>query len=785
MTTFEYTARSHIRKPPMSVVLFNPNAVATVLWTLFTPFAALGYLIPPVLLLAFGICLGNWHILTDDIRRVFFSISFLQSLVLGMLTSNLLGKTAQAIVMVGEGIPPQQFGIRLLFGVLPRFFISNGQIRSLPFDRQRPCYAAPLLTRLMMFAGGIALWSILRTSGSGLANVMLAFGITGLGAFVFTANPIWRADGYRWVTAYFRMPQLRENAFGLLQLYVTERRRPEAMPATQARNLVLYAVASITYTAFLIGTVTSSIAISLEAQFRGTGVVIFALILAMALLFFLSIAGRRRDRAQNRATRKEQRMAQTQNKAMVPPQAPAPITPRSSPLMRSDKEFKRVTRDLPPEETAREAGAPDPDLEAILTPPSPAIPPEDDALFDLFDEGLAEDMPNEDQASTGPKSVPVPPPPAVRHGQETTVAPARPASQIDTILKPSMPRKARPSLWRRLLIWVVLLGGLYYLGQQPYPFTVGGEFIIQSVERTQVRARTDGEIIQLNASEGDWVRTGTTLAVLSKWDEERDIEVLSAELARQQAELTTLTAGPKAEEISLAEQVRAAADAELTAAAAALARAEQLFSSGTIARTALDEARTQMLIATADLEQAEAALALLKAPVLDSEIEAARAAIRRTEGELQFKQLQLEHTNIKAVTDGQIVSDLSGVSVGTFLREGDLFAELADNRTVLAEIEVPETEIDEVTPGATVALRPWSTPDREIEGVVKRVAPAAEERAFGRIIRVTVEVPNESGTLAGNMTGFGKIAVDERPAWRVFTRVFVRFFEVEIWSWLP
>lgn len=349
------------------------------------------------------------------------------------------------------------------------------------------------------------------------------------------------------------------------------------------------------------------------------------------------------------------------------------------------------------------------------------------------------------------------------------------------------PRTSRParSRLRAALIWAVLLVGLGAVAMSPYPFSVGGEFVVQPVERSQVRSRTDGEITALFATEGDWVERGKVLATLSRWEVSRDIAVLQAELARQRAELATLTAGPKPEEVALAQQAVAAAEAGFTSAREDLARKQQLFERGTIAQTALDEARTDFALASAELERSKAALDLVRTPALQSEVDAARAAIDRIEQDLAFAELRLDHTEIRAVAKGQIVSTLTGISVGTYLREGDLFAELADNRTVLAEIEVPETEIDEVEIGAQVTLKPWSAPDAHLSGTVMRRAPAAEEREFGRVTRVIVEVPNPRGTLAGNMTGHAKIEVDERPAWQVFTRAFIRFFEVEVWSWLP
>ena len=802
------------------MIFGNPTPVLLVIEPIWASIRWLRYLVLPLVLVAGYAASRNWTELGDSMSRVFATLSFAQSMLLGLLTTNFLGRTAKAVALTGYGLPPHQFGIRLLFGIIPRFYYSSRGIRSLPFPDQRRCYSAALLMRLFLFGTGVLGWTILYRNGSFLAELSLAFGITGLTVFLFTANPIWRADGYRWVTAFFERPKMRSQGQKLLWMAITRRKRPDAMPAGEARLLILFALASIIYMALFVWVILSTAAIMLEAQFNGTGVVMFCLIIGIAFFYMSSMRAGQKKRKEARAKAREAAVMASQS-------APASYTLRSAPVIPETETRllnkapepirKDPDRETPVEDAPDATPKVDLDLEAILPAAGAAAAAEaqaDDELLRLLDETLDAPLPTDEARDGGPDGAPdsqddrdakAPPPlppakiatvPArvedralAPRPAPPTPAPAqtdiRPSDQLDRVLGVGTAKRKKPSLLRRLIIWSVLIGILVVAGLRPYSFTVGGEFIVQPVARTQVRARTDGEIIERRVQEGDWVSTGTVLAVLSTWDEERDISVLSAELEKQRADLATLTAGPKTEEVLLSQQSLAAAAAEKAAADEELARAQQLFQSGTIARSALSDAETRNLIAAANLERAEAALALLQAPVLQSELDAARAAIARTQEQLNFYNLKLEHTNIRAVSDGQIGSPLGAVSVGAFLKEGDLFAEMADSRVVLAEIEVPETEIDEVDLGLEVTLKPWSAPTTSLIGTVQRIAPAAEEREFGRIMRVIVEVPNPDGTLAGNMTGFAKITVDERPAWRAFTRVFIRFFQVELWSWLP
>ena len=332
---------------------------------------------------------------------------------------------------------------------------------------------------------------------------------------------------------------------------------------------------------------------------------------------------------------------------------------------------------------------------------------------------------------------------------------------------------------------MIVLGLLIFGLTRPYSMEVGGEFFIQPLDRAEVRARTDGEIVQVNVEEGDWVEANEILAVLSNWDEKRDVAVRKAEISRLEAELESLVEGPKPTEIAVAQQRVSTALIQLEIAATALGRQEQLLESGVISDSRVEDARANHRLAEAEVAEQQSNLELVSEQATPHEIASAKADISRNLEDLKFAELKLEQTYIRATVSGQIVSTMADVPIGTYLPEGGLFAELEDNRIVVAMIEVPETSIEDVNLDAKVEMRLWSDTGTSVYGTVKRLAPRAEERDFGRVVRVNVEVPNPDGKLNGNMTGQAKIDAGVYPAWVVFTRLIVRFFDVEVWSWVP
>lgn len=416
-----------------------------------------------------------------------------------------------------------------------------------------------------------------------------------------------------------------------------------------------------------------------------------------------------------------------------------------------------------------------------VVPPAPLAPTRDDDLSSLFDTDtdfdgepiVLQQQPRHRRQQFQPQQ------------QPSTAPQSDGMDHLDKVLKIGAARQTTLGKWRARLIWLALLGGLIYVGLLPYPFEVGGDFVVQPLDRSEARTRTDGEIITMAAAEGDWVKEGDILAVLSNWDEKRDVALNQADDAKLRADLATLTNGARPEEIKVVEQSLASAELQVSVAQKNLDLLNELLVSGTVSKKVVQDSENVHALAVAARDEAAAKLALVGSGAQQTEVDSLMAAISRNSEELKFSNLMLEYTNVRAPAAGQIVSSLSEVPVGAFLPKGGLFAELEDNRVVIAEVEIPETSIDEVVIGANAELRLWSDPEDSLFGTVQSIAPRAEQRDFGWIIRVEVQVQNPDGKLAANMTGFGKISAAERPTWQAFSQALVGFFKIELWSWVP
>lgn len=226
-------------------------------------------------------------------------LHLLFKLVFGLFFINLFSKLAQGLTCVRCGGRADQFGIRLAYGVIPRFFVGK-RLQGLSREQRLWVPASALLTKLALFVFGILLWRLTLETGGTLGSYGFVVGHMALGAFLFTANPLWRADGYVWLTHFLRMPRLRERAFRVLGLYLRGRRPPAGLSAGEKYGLLGYAVASAAFVLVVVGLVLLIVAIRLELRFQGVGVVLFLVLAASVARWSLVRLARQRERSGKR-----------------------------------------------------------------------------------------------------------------------------------------------------------------------------------------------------------------------------------------------------------------------------------------------------------------------------------------------------------------------------------------------------------------------------------------------------------------------------------------------------
>ncbi len=305
------------------------------------------------------------------------------------------------------------------------------------------------------------------------------------------------------------------------------------------------------------------------------------------------------------------------------------------------------------------------------------------------------------------------------------------------------------------VFWAVALSALVAVAFLPYRYHAAGAFEILPAQRIRVTVRTAGEIQQVLVREGEWVKANQPLAKLSADDQQREITITRAELDRAKAQLAQFGDKSKA----TTEKSDPGLDALNRSIADALGDDP-------------DSAGAKKDAAGADYFQTQAE-------------RAARAEVERLTHKLAYERDQLADTTVRAPADGRVVTQNVHLLTGTYLRRGGELLSLADTRTLEAQIDVPEADIGLVKVGDEVHARPWSDENLDLTGKVTDIAPTAQMRPYGMVVRVRASIPSDEASLRPSITGYAKIDGGNVRVWEAFLGRIVRLVRIEMWSWIP
>ena len=234
--------------------------------------------------------------------------------------------------------------------------------------------------------------------------------------------------------------------------------------------------------------------------------------------------------------------------------------------------------------------------------------------------------------------------------------------------------------------------------------------------------------------------------------------ISQAALESSQAQLKSAEARHKssAENLKLVE--KPATEAELELGKADIKKAE--FNHALAKERVAAEATRDMDITLQEqrIVQSEESLKLAQAnrkqiTRKERDIETARLAVKRSEVQLELRQIEYNDTVIKApisgtvlaklVEEGQVItSRLSSLSS----TEGQAIVTMADLDTVYVVTEVDETDIGKIQIGQPVTITVEAYPDMPFQGAVLKIAPQGQVIQNVTTFEVTSELKNVAAT---------------------------------------
>lgn len=269
-----------------------------------------------------------------------------------------------------------------------------------------------------------------------------------------------------------------------------------------------------------------------------------------------------------------------------------------------------------------------------------------------------------------------------------------------------------------------------------------GEFAVRSVYNGKLESRTVVTIMsQFNgtatvvelAEEGAPIAKGRLLVRFDDTQLRRDIVKLEKEHELSRSELKSLTNAKLPLELRELEMQLMELEAELAAETAYLEdsitlREEDLVSVQEVKDQERKVRRLESKLDTLKLEH-ELTREYLHPAMVDS----ARAKLHSAEQALNLARRQLEATEVRAPKEGVVVykslhigGEFRAVRVGDSLYPNQPFMVIPDMDDLVVRVDVPESELSNVTTGRETYIKPLAYPDLTLPGTVEAVGSVAQ-----------------------------------------------------------
>jgi HlyD family secretion protein len=244
------------------------------------------------------------------------------------------------------------------------------------------------------------------------------------------------------------------------------------------------------------------------------------------------------------------------------------------------------------------------------------------------------------------------------------------------------------------------------------------------VRELDVAPLVAARVVEVRVDEGDAVRRGDTIAVLTQSTTRADIAQQEGRLGSAEASLREALAGARRREIERAEAELRQREAESGRAARDLARIRPLEAQGAMSPQALDEAGAAAATAAARRDAARESLQLLREGTRPERVQAARAEVASVRAALAASRAVAEDLVLLAPVNGTVLS--RNAEPGERLAAGESALTLGETASPWVRVYVPTRSLPLVRNGQAAVVLLDGFPDRPIAGRVTAIGTDAE-----------------------------------------------------------
>ncbi len=202
------------------------------------------------------------------LRSLASELGYFGHLIFTLFATNFFRCVIQGVLSAYYQAPVQEFGIRLRFGLIPRFYIQRNDGRLANRSAKLWICGSSLLLRLFLIEAGTLAWFLFANSWHSLGACGVLLVHSGIIGLIIVSLPVQNSDGFRWLVNYFGWPpDMIRTAFDVFLSVIRRQRSPAQLSPAQVRRYFVYGLIIVMCWTLFAVKVTFSIAGGLEKTF--------------------------------------------------------------------------------------------------------------------------------------------------------------------------------------------------------------------------------------------------------------------------------------------------------------------------------------------------------------------------------------------------------------------------------------------------------------------------------------------------------------------------------------
>src|SRR5579863_5688343 len=272
---------------------------------------------------------------------------------------------------------------------------------------------------------------------------------------------------------------------------------------------------------------------------------------------------------------------------------------------------------------------------------------------------------------------------------------------------------------------------------------------IIAAHKIELASKVIGKVSWIGVEKGDRVKQGQVLVRLE--DDEYRAQLLQAKgsLENLKAKLAELVNGSRPEEIAKARADVEQARADMQNAQVTLNRTKDLVKQRVLSDQSLDDAQARYDSTVAKLNSLQKAYELVRIGPRQEQIDALRAQVNQAQGVLDYAQVQLDNTEIKAPVNGTVLE--RNVEKGEFVTTGFVgdkgakgyVVSLANLRDLQVELDINQNDFAKLGSKQPGVVTTDAYPDRKYEGAIAEISPEANRQKATVQVKVKILEPDD------------------------------------------